>query len=360
MAISRKRMILIVVFAIIAVTLVVLAMSKLWIEEHFTYGIYPYTSQLQRYLTGKIPFSIGDVIYLSFLLWVIYIIVRNVYLLFVKKLTIRISVRKLSKFVLFLLFLYVFFLLIWGLNYSRKGIRHQLGLERPAYQEQSLFDLQDLMIKEVNKAKKDWLAGETDYPAKRDIFKMSALAYNNLTQSYPFLEYRNTSVKSTLFGGIENYLGFTGYYNPFTGEAQVNTSVPIFLVPNITLHEIAHQIGYAKENEANFVGFFVGTQCQDALFRYSSWLDIFMYTNAQVRFFDSTRGSEAMERLIPEVKADIETWRKFSRRHNTFIQPMMHWVYGKFLELNKQPQGIRSYDAVVSLVVAYYKKKGML
>ncbi len=360
MAISRKRMILIVVLAIIAVTLVVLAMSKLWVEEHYTYGMYPYTSRFQRYLTGRLPFSIGDLIYLSFLIWVIYIVIRNVYLLFVRKLTIRISVRKMSKFVLYLLFLYVLFLLIWGLNYSRKGIRYQLGLERPAYQEQNLIKLQDIMVNEVNRAKKDWLATEADYPTKKEIFKRSALAYNNLTQTYPFLKYRNTSIKSTLFGGVENYLGFTGYYNPFTGEAQVNTSVPIFLVPNITLHEIAHQIGYAKENEANFVGFFVGTQCQDALFRYSSWLDIFMYTNAQVRYFDSIKGKAALELLIPEVKADIEAWRAFSLRHNTFIQPTMHWIYGKFLELNKQPQGIRSYDAVVSLVVAYYKKKGMI
>ncbi len=51
---------------------------------------------------------------------------------------------------------------------------------------------------------------------------------------------------------LGNYLGFTGYYNPFTGEAQVNTTVPQFLLPNIALHEMGHQIGYAKEDEANF------------------------------------------------------------------------------------------------------------
>ena len=50
---------------------------------------------------------------------------------------------------------------------------------------------------------------------------------------------------------------FLGYYNPFTGEAQVNTNVPAFVIPFTTCHEMAHQIGYASESEASFVGFLV-------------------------------------------------------------------------------------------------------
>lgn len=360
MAISRKRKIWIVVFVIIATTLIILSFSNRWVEDHFTYGVYPYISRFQRMLTGNIPFSIGDIVYLLALIWVAYNVSRNVYLLFVRKLTYKVVARKMANFFILLLGVYIVFLVIWGLNYSRKGIRYQLGLERPEYQEENLIKLQDILLGEVNSSKAEWLASGTDYPERKEIFKRSAIAYNQLQDSFPFLRYKYPSVKSSLFGRIENYLGFTGYYNPFTGEAQVNTAVPQFLIPNITLHEIAHQIGYAKENEANFVGFLVGTRCNDALFRYSAWLDIFMYANAQVRYIDSTKGNAALERLLPEVKDDIAEWRRFSARHQSFVQPVMYWVYGKYLELNKQPQGIRSYDAVVSLVVAYYRNKGVL
>ncbi len=69
-----------------------------------------------------------------------------------------------------------------------------------------------------------------------------------------------------MYSYLGNYLGFTGYYNPFTGEAQVNTTVPLFVQPFTTCHEIGHQLGYAKENEANFAGYLAAKSSPDAGF----------------------------------------------------------------------------------------------
>ena len=98
-------------------------------------------------------------------------------------------------------------------------------------------------------------------------------------------------------------MGFTGYYNPFTGEAQVNTTVPKFLLPYITLHEIGHQLGYAKEDEANFSGYLAAVDSHDTLFQYSTYLDLFVYANREVFYFDSTASKLAAAQLVPEVKA---------------------------------------------------------
>lgn len=352
----KRRLIFIIVFALMAILLVVISMSKLWVERNYTYGIYPFISEFQRLITGIVPFSIGDVLYTIVFCWVIYKISRNLYFLFVRKLTLLIALRKLSKLILILLGCYIIFLLVWGLNYSRKGIRYQLGLGFPEYNQNDLVELQGFLIKRVNKSKRDLMKERSGYPENKELFRRAVSAYSFAEHSYPFLKYTAPAIKSSLYGSLGNYLGFTGYYNPFTGEAQVNTTVPKFLKPSITLHEIAHQIGYAKENEANFVGFLVGSNCKDPLFRYSAWLDLLMYTNRQLWLADSTAANMALKNLEEPVIHDIEEWKKFVNSHQSFLEPAMHWIYGKYLVFNDQPQGIRTYDAVVSIAIAYYKK----
>jgi hypothetical protein len=82
--------------------------------------------------------------------------------------------------------------------------------------------------------------------------------YSNAAMQFPFLAYKQPSLKEMLIGNIGGYGGFSGYLNPFTGEAQLNGNLPGFLRPYVTCHEIGHQLGYAAEEEANMVGYLVG------------------------------------------------------------------------------------------------------
>ena len=163
-----------------------------------------------------------------------------------------------------------------------------------------------------------------------------------------------------MYGLAGNYFGFTGYYNPFTGEAQVNTKVPKFILPYTTTHEIAHQLGYAKEEEANFVGYLTATSSTDTLFHYSAYLDLFVYANRQLFFVDSVAAKDFAKQLIPEVKADIKEWREFLRRHKNPLEPVIRWAYGNYLKANQQPKGMTSYDEVIADLIAFYKKYGRI
>ena len=185
-------------------------------------------------------------------------------------------------------------------------------------------------------------------------------AYTRLPSFYPFLKYQPVSVKPSVWSWLGNYMGFTGYYNVFTGEAQVNTLVPKFLQPFTTCHEVAHQLGYAKEMEANFVAYLAATASQDTLLHYSVYLDMFMYSNRNLFMSDSVAAKEFIEILIPAVKDDLKEWRTFNKKHRNPIEPVFRWVYGKYLEGNQQPQGVFSYDEVTGFIIAYYKKYGRI
>src|SRR6476661_6489634 len=112
-----------------------------WVENNFTYSIYPFVSLLQRYLFGWIPFSIGDLFYAFLILVVLFRAFMFFKLLFKRRLTRKYFASGLQQAIFFFLFVYVFFNLLWGLNYNRRGVAEQLGLDVKKY---SLADLDTL------------------------------------------------------------------------------------------------------------------------------------------------------------------------------------------------------------------------
>jgi hypothetical protein len=118
-----------------------------------------------------------------------------------------------------------------------------------------------------------------------------------------------------LYTPVISYLGYSGYYNPFTGEAQVNTTIPIFLQPFVSCHEIAHQLGYAREDEANFVAYLVAKNSTDQSLKYSAYLDLFIYANRALKEYDSTAAKTIRLKLSVGVEKDIDELKRFNHAH---------------------------------------------
>lgn len=332
------------------------------VEKYYTYGIYPVFSIISAFLFGWIPFSIGDIIYISAGIWLLYKIVKNIGLLCKRGFNKEMFLPKILDSILILVFAYIIFNIFWGLNYNRSGLVHQLALADVAYDTSDLLAINTVLLDKVNSSKRALNAEGKPYPDTKTLFERSRITFEEAGKKYPFLNYnkRSESVKSSMYGWLGNYLGFTGYYNPFTGEAQVNTTVPQFLRPYIVNHEVAHQLGYAKEDAASFAGYLSILYSNDTLFKYSAYLDLFMYANREVYYIDSAKAKNAYASLDPAVLKDLEEWRTFTRAHKSFLAPAITWLYGKFLKLNEQPQGMRSYNRVIVMLAAYYKKYGVI
>lgn len=346
--------------------LILVIVIRLWAHNRFrteTYYsdvFYHFFAIGLRSIFGWIPFSVGDILYLAAGCWLFWKTTKNCIFLFKKKFSREVLLGKLWKLLLLSVIIYIIFNVFWGLNYNRKGIAWQLHLKEVVYDTVNLLRMQELLLQKVNETKKIFISQKIAYPDKHDLFKRAKECYDAAAKKYPFIEYKRTSVKSSLYGWLGNYLGFTGYYNPFTGEAQVNSTVPKFLLPYITLHEMGHQLGYAKEDEANFSGYLAAANSQDTLFQYSTYLDLFIYSNHEVFYFDSTASKNAIRQLVPQVKADLVEWRKFNEEYQSFIEPGISWMYGKYLQANMQPKGLRSYNQVIAMLMAYYEKYGKI
>jgi len=331
-----------------------------FIESYYSNGIYPIISKIQRFFLGWIPFSFGDLLYGFFILVLIVKTWQVIRTLFKRKFNRQYVLAGIKQIIFFLLLVYVFFYLLWGLNYSRKGIAKQLDLKMTGYTVGELDTLTNVLEQRLNSyASLVRPAHRDSFYKKKNLFHECYEAYKLANQQYSFLNYQPKSIKPSLYSYAGNVLGFEGYYNPFSGEGQVNTTIPVFEQPFVACHEIGHQVGYAKENEANFAGFLACRLHPSPVFRYAVYFDMYNYSINELFRSDSSRARKYIDSLHPQVKKDYEELRKFFRKYRNPVEPVITWIYGKYLQANNQPAGRRTYSEVIAFLIAYQRKFGI-
>jgi hypothetical protein len=357
----QRKWIITVFLVLLSIGINLFSNNQERVESLYSLLFYPAFSNCLRILFGWLPFSIGDMLYALFFLFIVWKSITFLRILFSKKgrLQLKLNATKnIPRVVNTLAIIYIIFNVFWGINYNRVGVAHQLGLKLEKYTVEDLKHINELLVQKINSSKSKILNEKKSNLTNDELFKQTNNAYKIASEKYPFLNYKNVSIKSSMWGWLGNYTGFLGYYNPFTGEAQVNTTVPKFTQPFTTCHEVAHQLGYAKEMEANFVGYLSATSSTEERFRYSVYIDLFAYSNRTLHYADSTSAFVYRKQLSFFVMKDVYERRKFNADHESFIEPIVSYFYDKFLLSNEQPMGILSYNEVTTFIIAYYKKYG--
>jgi hypothetical protein len=328
------------------------------VETYYSTGFYPLISRFLRFIFGWIPFSVGDILYACAFSYLVFSLVRFVTRAFRRTLHRRFLLLSLKMAFSISLWVYILFNLLWGLNYDRQPLAKQMQLEEKEYSKEDLQTLLSLLVSRMNSIDSISRSARKNLSSNDSLFHYATDAYHAFGQVNPALYYHYPSVKFSFYGYLANYMGFSGYYNPFSGEAQVNTTVPRFVQPFTTCHEIGHQLGYAKEEEANFCGFLATKSSKDPAFRYSVYVDMYLYAAGALYTLDSTSFIPYRESLKPDVRQDLRDLKAFFRKYQNPFEPVIHMIYGRYLKANRQPQGIASYDEVLGLAVAYYRKYG--
>lgn len=352
--INRKLLVLV----LLALVLKVVSLSPGFVERYYANGVYPYISVFFRRLFGPFPFSIGDLLYAAAAIYLCLLLIKAF-----KKWKAGYRRQLLLRFCLWLLHtalgVYFVFQLLWGLNYSRQGIGIQTGLKPVPY---TVNDLDTIAVRITGRLKETaQLINKSGRAAldNRTVLKRAGLdAYKAAENQFPFLTYRAPSIKWSLFSSVGHLVGFTGYYNPFTAEAQVKSDIPHFLKPFVVTHEMAHQLGYARESEANFVAFLTCRSSPNNEVRYAVYFEMFVYTLSELGRADSVAARRYRDGAPLEVKADLQTLLDYLERSRNPVEPYISMLYDTYLRWNNQPKGRQSYNEVVAWMIAYGKKNG--
>jgi len=151
-----------------------------------------------------------------------------------------------------------------------------------------------------------------------------------------------------------SYTMITGVFFPFTGEPNINMAAPAFEVPSTVAHELAHQKGIAREDEANFMAWRQSRKPNASQeLRYSGALMALMHTlNAAHRVMPREEYDELFKKISPGVTRDLEASREFWLRHSGPVQEIARSVNDAYLRSNQQADGVLSYGQVVDLLLA--------
>ena len=327
--------------------------SPMLVETFYTRVFYSFISSSSRAFLGWIPFSIGDIVYIFIILFLLSRLIR----FFRRKSPgqpqwpmIR---HRILKVILAIVWVWLIFQSLWGFNYYRENLGVQFDLADKAPTPMDLNRLATYFLEETNA----FAEGRSTLKFNKEKeLKVLSQAYDSMARQYSFLAYSNPSFKTSLFGVLGNYMGVGGYYNPFSGEAQVNDRLPVFLLPFTSAHEVAHQLGYAKESDANFIGYLASIHSADSSLKYSANLEMFLYTNAALKKYDSVASKKLYDSLGSIASHDLKIYKSYIQKYQGPIDEFTTRFYTQFLHLNNQPEGMQSYSRVVYWLFNYWDK----
>jgi len=257
--------------------------------------------------------------------------------------------------------LYLSFLVLWGLNYRRPPYAALAGLDaRPA----TIAELRavcEKLVAATNRAREGLPEDEAGVARLADG-RSGALGrvppgYEEAARLEPVLEGASAPAKPVRISTALSYLGISGIFSPFTGEANVNMTLPDPDVPFAACHELAHAHGFAREDEANYVGYLACTRHPDPDFRYSGLLAASVYAMNALARMDRDGHAQLDARRAPGVRRDLAALVAWAERYRGPAERVSQAVNNAYLKSQGEKEGVRSYGRMVDLLIAEDRRR---
>lgn len=297
-------------------------------------------------LFAKFPFSVGDAIYIFLISYLLFCLFKMI-----KKISRK---KYLIKILIIVNIFYFLYQIFWGLLYFQKPIIEKLPSKNIT--EETVKKAVIKYVYECNNTRKKVAENKNGvfilkniYDTKNDVLKgQKKIPKLFLNKKYTLID----NFKPTLFGKYFNYTGILGYYNPFTSEAQFNSNLPSAYLPFTLAHESAHQLGIAKEQEANFIAYLICKQSKNPELQYSANLYILKSLLNSLLEKDPEFVEQTKLLLSDGVKRDLEYNKVFFEKHQTWVNNLFYYTNDFFLKSNQQDGSI-TYSYFVELLLRY-------
>ena len=350
--IHKNKYVLPILLVVQIVVVQIISCFPIAVESFYSNGFYKKTSLFLRFFFQKIPFSVGDSLYFVILFFVLKWFWKIKYSWKTEAKNHIITI--LSFFSIF----YFCFHLMWGLNYYRQPLFEKMAIQKD-YSIQDLTFFTQKLIQKTNSVQFEITKNKSQkikFPyTQNQVFEMNLNGFSNLSKDYKYFSYYNLCVKKSLFSVPLAYMGFAGYLNPFSNEAQINYLMPNYNLPTTTCHEMAHQIGFASESECNFIGFLASTKNNNLYFQYSGYSFALRYCMATLKKQDEKLAQTLLLKINHGVLENYKESDLFWSQYETPIEQGFAFFYDHFLKINQQNDGLEGYSKFVNLMVNFYK-----
>ena len=352
----NKRIGLVIFLVIQIFGITILKTYPEFIEYYYSNGLYVFLSKLMRYVFGWIPFSVGDLLYTITVIYILRWLYTN------RKRILKDTIGWALDIVSTLSIAYFAFHVLWAFNYYRQPLHKSLNI-KAEYSTEELIVFTEKLIAKSNSIHNTLTTNDSlkvKFPfSKTEVFEKVKNGYNTLSKTYPHLNYNPKSIKKSIYSIPLTYMGFSGYLNPFTNEAQVDGLIPTYKFPTTSCHEVAHQLGYAAENEANFIGSLAAINNEDIYFKYSGYTFALRYCLVELYKRNPDHYKNILKTINTGIIKNYSDVQKFWESYQNPLEPVFKKTFDTFLKANNQSSGMESYSYVVALLVNYYQNKDL-
>ena len=345
----------------------------------YTTRIYPIIGTLLSPISGFFPFAVGDIFIALNIAWVIFYpiyeiglrkkLARRYFFLAAKRGSYpkkKVVFRRVAEY---LLWVYAWFYIAWGLNYSQPNIYDRIGMKPvevseakfKAFAYQYADSLNALSISSDIAGSSIFSDSIVDDGLKNRVRDAVLKEYNKIGYkegiNAPFNQHPHA--KTMVFTPLSSMSGVTGSMGPFFCEFTLNGDILPHDYPATYAHEFAHFLGVANEGEANFYSYIVCTASADKQVRFSGYYHIFFHVLNNV--FDIL-GEKEGERFLKHIRPEIIQLAKSDRRYwlgkrCKALDAAQDIIFELYLKGNHVAEGRKSYSGVIGLILAWEKKE---
>lgn len=345
----------------------------------YTTRIYPIIGTLLSPISGFFPFAVGDIFIALSIAWVIFYpiyeiglrkkLARRYFFLAAKRGSYPKKKVVFGRVAEYLLWVYAWFYIAWGLNYSQPNIYDRIGMKPvevseakfKAFAYQYADSLNALSISSDIAGSSIFSDSIADDGLKNRVRDAILKEYNKIGYkegiNAPFNQHPHA--KTMVFTPLSSMSGVTGSMGPFFCEFTLNGDILPHDYPATYAHEFAHFLGVANEGEANFYSYTVCTASADKQVRFSGYYHIFFHVLNNV--FDIL-GEKEGERFLKHIRPEIIQLAKSDRRYwlskrCKALDAAQDIIFDFYLRGNHVAEGRKSYSGVIGLILAWEEKK---
>jgi len=322
------------------------------------------------------PYSLMEVLFVLGGIWLIYYLFKLIKTIiqFIKKRERASAIgKRLLTIIVVLLYCWSIFSWLWNSAYHAPGFADNHGFTGQSVTAENLKYVSMHFVKKANELAVLMPRDENGSVIgdRRELFAMSTEIYGQVFKTFPQLETRLYKPKPMMFSWLMSRTGYTGIYFAPTGESNINTRSPIFLMPATIAHELAHQCGVAREDEANFIGILACISSDNLAYEYAGYLMGLIYLRNALTMSSFTDWLEFDESMSDEVRSDLQANSAYWQRQKTvetgvvfidnalttvttIVSETVNTAYDGFLKSQDQELGLMSYGACVDLLVEYF------
>ena len=332
----------------------------------YTTRIYPVIGTLLSPISGFFPFAVGDIFIALSITWVILYPIYEIRLR--KK-------RVFGRVAEYLLWVYAWFYIAWGLNYSQPNIYYRIGIKPVEVSKAKFKKFAYQYADSLNALSNASLSNASLSNARKSISPDSIVddALKNRVRDAVLKEYnkigyreginrpfnQHPHAKTMVFTPLSSMAGVTGSMGPFFCEFTLNGDILAHDYPATYAHEFAHFLGVANEGEANFYSYIVCTASADKQVRFSGYYHIFFHVlNNVYDILGEKEGERFLKHIRPEIiqraRNDRHYW--LSKRCKA-LDAAQDFIFELYLKGNHVAEGRKSYSGVIGLILAWEEKK---